>query len=802
MSIRLTDKASVPAVVAEMTLEEKARLVTGEFPFTTAGIKRLGIPPMRPLDGHTGINMGQLRSDMASKTLANKSVDELGEMSGPAISGFGTVITNAKDPAKRAKMAPSIQKLVQEVLDKVDELMPDGMYPGCFPPGIMQGSTWNPEVIEKEGSAVGKEMDAYKVDVCLGPNVNIHRDPLNGRLFEGYSEDPYVTATLAPYYIRGMQAEGVAADAKHFAANNQETHRQEIDERIPLRALYEIYLPGFKAAVQQGKVKTLMSAYNKINGTACALNHWLLTDVLRGEWGFEGFVVSDWGAVYDQVDAINAGNDLEMPGPLTFDKIVAAVKDGRIDEKTLDQRVANYLNVLVELPVMKGRKNAHIDREYSRKAAYDVAAEGSILLKNEGALPLKEGAKISLIGEHAKDYIICGKGSAFIDTDQATNLYDCAVETLGADKVEYGDVSADSDAAIIVVSVDGQEGSDRADLLLAPGDDEMILDAAKKAHANGKKAIVILNVTGPVEMEGWLDQVDAVLCVWLPGMEGGRATLDILTGKVNPSGKLTLTFPKHYYDCPTYGNFPGDGDEVWYGEGIYVGYRYYDKKHVEPLYPFGYGLSYTTFELSDIAIDRDVMDMDKGEIVNVSVKVTNTGKVAGKEVVQVYISDEVSTLSKPLKELKGFQKVALQPGESKVVTIAIGKDRLASYDPAAKAWGSEPGYYQALVGTSSRDIAGAVRFKAVGYNPFGYGANCSIGKIMANPAVVEAMKKYIPAHLLSDESMSSELTYFPEAKLQKIWNEKFSLAFKDKSETEKQAILDAMCAEIAKIEVI
>ena len=194
------------------------------------------------------------------------------------------------------------------------------------------------------------------------------------------------------------------------------------------------------------------------------------------------------------------------------------------------------------------------------------------------------------------------------------------METLGADKVEYGDVSADSDAAIIVVSVDGQEGSDRADLLLAPGDDQMILDAAKKAHANGKKAIVILNVTGPVEMEGWLDQVDAVLCVWLPGMEGGRATLDILTGKVNPSGKLTLTFPKHYYDCPTYGNFPGDGDEVWYGEGIYVGYRYYDKKHVEPLYPFGYGLSYTTFELSDISIDRDVMDMDKGETVNVSVR--------------------------------------------------------------------------------------------------------------------------------------------------------------------------------------
>lgn len=760
--VKLTNKASIPAVVAEMTLEEKAKLLTGNTSFTTYGIERLGIPSATVLDGGTGVNFGQLLADLYQRAQREANINSV------SLSGLGN--SCAIDRIMTAfenneSLSPEDEKAWEIIQKKLKEIIPSAPMPGAFPPGMMLAATWDEESPYRCASAIAREMDAFQIDMVLGsPNVNIHRDPCNGRIFEGYSEDPYLTARLAPFFVKGTQDEGLIANAKHYAANNQETHRQNINETIPTRALYEIYFPGFKACAQAG-AKSFMSAYNKINGTACAMNKWLLTDVLRGEFGFDGLVVSDWGAAYDQAKAIAAGNDLDMPGPRDAQPIVDAVNAGTLSQADLDQAVTRMLTMLLDMPVMKGRRYSEIDRKYSRDACYHADCEGIVLLKNDGLLPLKKGAKLAFFGEGCKRFTETGGGSARVYTDQSTYLIEECAKLTGKDNCVYGVIPADCDAVIVTVRAWGQEGCDRPAMDIEADDKKMLLETIAKAKALNKKIAVLLNVAGPVDVSEYVDDSAAMLCVFFPGMEGAHATAEILFGDVNPSGKLPITFPKKHLDVPTFGNFPGCAAEVNYGEGIFVGYRYYDTRKVEPMFAFGHGMSYSRFKISDISLDKECVDLDKNEKLTVRVKVTNISDVDGKEVVQLYIGDPKSMLVKPAKELKNFKKVFVKAGESVQVSMEIDKDALASYDPEWKCWISEAGRYDVFVGNASDNISCCASFVARSTTPYNYNEDSMTAVVMSDERAREIINKHFDKIGANMDDVTELLYYFPHRAL-------------------------------------
>lgn len=742
----------VNAVLKKMTLEEKARLVNGATFFGMAGIERLGIPRIQMLDGGTGINFEQLFGDIAD--VMNLTVDSTNGMVGSTL--LTHVIEYYFEPEKLTKEEVKLYRRIKEQID--GKLNGADYAPGCFPPGILLGATWSKENVREIGEALGKEACLYGVHVLLGtPNVNIHRDPLNGRLFEGYSEEPHLVAALAPELVKGVQKYGVAANVKHFAANNQETNRVGINETISQRALEEIYFPGFKACVQEGKVKTVMSAYNRINGVPCTENRWLLTEKLREEWGFDGVVLSDWGAVYHPVEALKAGNDLAMPGPRVWEPVAEAVKSGDLDENELNLAVKRLLEMIDRITKSFGKiavSEAESIREGLRdqtdKAAYRAAAEGMVLVENAGILPLKESQKVAIIGSGAEKLLECGSGSAGITTNRTSDLKE------GLPAVDIGA----ADVLIFVSSQVGMEGNDRPHMHLDIEDIRLLHaygavnvdeapelirgqlngDEKQEAVENGKKEIIlVLNICGPVDLS-YINRevVKAVLVTFLPGMQGGKALSDALTGKINPSGKLPLTFPKHYEDTPTCLNFPGDGYEVCYGEGIYVGYRYYDKKKIKPLYPFGYGLSYTSFRCSGM---DDILVSDN-EIRFVT-EVENIGERAGAQVVQIYVSDPYSTLQKPVKELKAFKKIYLEPGEKKRAEFKISLKQLESYDPDLAKWTMEEGYYDIMAATSSaqEDVFARGRIYIDCRSPYSYGADSTVKTIYEHPKLRESLRQ-------------------------------------------------------------
>ncbi len=697
MFSKLTDRDSIDEVIKAMSLEDKARLVIGDSPFRTKKMEQYGIPALVVMDGGTGFNSIQDEQEKAFRAYCKRrsiagdpvSEDEF-------ISGMECLDTNKLSALAGGKVkAPDLgEMLAARPLTAL----------GCYPPGMFLGATWNPEVIKRCGRALGREANSLGIDILLGtPNVNIHRDPLGGRIFEGYSEDPCLVSSLAPAFVKGIMEGGVVANVKHFAANNQETGRMGINEHISGRTLSEIYLPGFKACVGAG-CQTVMSAYNKINGTACAMNKWLLTDVLRDEWGFEGFVMSDWGAAYEEAPAIEAGNDLIMPGPRTSAPLMEAVRNGTLPESALDDAIRNYLKVLLETPAVKGHLTPDdIDPEEGIRAAYDAACEGITLLKNDGVLPLAEGTKVAFYGRHSRETIASGEGSAEVRTSLNTNVYDAASKLTGEGNVTFGEVREDTDVIIVTVSAQGQEFFDRESLAMPEEDRAALDDATAESKRLGIPLIVLLNVSGPIDIAEWEPDASAIVCEFFPGMQGGAAMADILFGKVNPSGKLPLTFPKSYDVTPTHENFGGDGIELTYEEGIYIGYRYYDRHPEAVMYPFGHGLSYTSFDFSDVTALLD------GANIDVSVKVTNTGTREGSETVQLYVSAPTGKIDKPDKELKGFAKVRLAAGESETVKISIPVKDLASYDEEAGRWVTESGTYVFKAGTSSVDIKGEAK---------------------------------------------------------------------------------------------
>ncbi len=727
-TLRLNEN-NIDEVVAAMTLEEKAHLIVGTG--------------MTGIDSGDSAVVGETRSIVPGAAGTTYPIPRLGIPAvvladGPA--GLRISPTRDNDSAT--------------------------YYCTHFPIGTMLASTWNPELVEQVGEAIGDEVLEYGVDVLLAPALNIHRNPLCGRNFEYYSEDPLVSGKIAAAYVRGVQNKGVGTSIKHFAVNNQETNRMANDAQVSTRALREIYLKGFETAVKESRPWTVMSSYNYLNGVYTSENPDLLTELLRDEWGFDGMVMTDWFGGSDAVAQMKAGNDMLQPGyNAQYEAIVEGVRNGSLDETVLDKNVSRILAMIVRTPRFKGyRFSNKPDLDAHAALTRSAASEGMVLLKNDRqTLPLKpETKKVALFGCTSYDFIPGGTGSGNVNRAYTVSLLDglnnagiSSDEKLRAAYANHVDrwrksleadtsrfaafmpvvlppeinftaarlasAAKDNDAAIITIGRGSGEFLDResSNFNLSAENKAMIADVSRAFRAAGKPVVVVMNVGGAVETS-WSGNADAILCAWQGGQEGGNSVTDVLTGKTNPSGKLTMTMPVKFEDHASTANFPvnlksdkniviaNQGpkqdtkliDYTPYEEDIYVGYRYFDSFDKNVAYPFGFGLSYTTFDYDNAEVSQD------GDKVCVKVRVTNTGDRAGKEIVQLYAADPLAKdRNKPAKELRGFTKTAeLAPGQSETVSISFDVNDLASFDAEKSVWRRDAGTYDLLVGASSRDI--------------------------------------------------------------------------------------------------
>jgi beta-glucosidase len=652
--------AQVKSLLSQLTLEEKAALITGATPWMTVAVERLGIPSIWVSDGPHGLR---------------KTPEMAAETSLPAT---------------------------------------------CFPTASALAATWDVDLVRTMGQALGEECLAQSVDVVLGPGNNMKRTPLCGRNFEYFSEDPFLGGEMAAALIDGVQSKGVGTSLKHYAANNQEYQRMTISAEMDERTLREIYLAGFERAVKKAQPWTVMCSYNRLRGVHASQHRYLLTDILKNEWGFEGLVVSDWGAVHDRVAALQAGLDLEMPGPQKrrTEGVIAAVKSGKLDPAVLDAAVERILNIVFKAAATpKGQITLDVQGHHA--LARKIASEAMVLLKNDGVLPLKNVKKLAVIGQAAKEPYFQGGGSSHINPTQVDVPFDELKKLAGSTELLFaiGDkmqpeldqslideavkVAAGADVALLYIALPPfkeSEGYDRPDIDLTVHQVALI----KAVAARQPRSVVILNNGSAIAVGDWIDGVAAVLEAWMMGQAGGGAIADVLFGKVNPSGRLSETFPIKLSDTPAYLNYPGENGKVHYGEGLFIGYRYYDATDMKVRFPFGYGLSYTTFGYNNLRTSsQKFRDVDG---VQVSVDVTNTGKVAGATVVQVYVHDQKSTLVRPPKELKGFAKVMLQPGETRTVTFALDQRSFACYNPRYGQWIAESGAFDLLIGPSAGEI--------------------------------------------------------------------------------------------------
>ncbi len=702
-----------------MTIEEKASMLSGADFWHTKAVERLGIPQMMVSDGPHGLRKQRVDDETAG---VNQSIQAV-----------------------------------------------------CFPAACALACSFDRDLIFRLGQALGNECQAENVGVILGPGANIKRSPLCGRNFEYFSEDPYLASNIAASHIKGVQSRKVGSSLKHFACNNQENRRMSVSEEIDERTLHEIYLAAFEYAIREAKPWTVMCSYNRINGEYSSENKYLLTDVLRDKWGYEGLVVSDWGAVNDRPKGVAAGLDLEMPssGGVNDKKIVEAVKNGKLSKADLDKScervltlVDNYLNGREEAPVW--------DKNADHELAAEIASQCMVLLKNDDrVLPLSRNKKIAFIGKFAKQPRFQGGGSSFINALKVTDALSSAEKYAdvsyaqgyrteddvidGRLITEAVELAKNSDVAVVFAGLTDLfecEGYDRKHMGMPECQNELI----RRVAAVQPNTVVVLHNGSPVEMP-WIENVKGILEVYLGGEGVGEAVCDVLFGKVNPSGKLAETFPKKLSDNPSYLNFPGEGDFVRYSEGIFVGYRYYDKKEMEVQFPFGHGLSYTTFAYSDLKLyAKSITDKDT---LTVSVTVKNTGHVAGREVVQLYVRDCESTVIRPVKELKGFEKIELAPGESKVIVFTLERNAFAFYSDKIHDWFVESGDFEVMIGSSSRDIklSSVIHVESDDKMPFVCTPNTTMGDVFALENGAKYLEKLVGsfAESLSTESENNDM---------------------------------------------
>ena len=725
---------NIDEVLQAMTLEEKAKLLVG------------------------GAN-----NFFGSNAVVGGEADLVAGAAGtsPAIPRLGIPATVLTDGPAGVRIDP-----IRKGTDKT-------YYATAFPIGSCLASTWNTELVGQVGQAIGNETKEYRCDVILGPGMNLHRNPLCGRNFEYYSEDPLLTGRIAAAYINGVQKEGVGVSAKHFAVNSQETDRTSVDERVSQRAAREIYLRGFEIAVRESNPWTIMASYNKINGQFSMGNHDLLTKILRDDWGYKGIVMTDWIGIREglpTITEVQAGNDLMEPGqPAQVQEIIEGVKSGKLNIADVNRNVRRMLEYIVKTPSFR-KYPASNNPDFKTHAAItrQSANEGIVMLKNNGTLPWKSGTikTVALFGENSYDFLSGGTGSGCVHppyvVDMLQGLKNAGIKSsptltdIYRKYIEYAKVKFQAerhpakwfqmemmgqqkypeiaiapiainkeveaaDAAIITIGRQAGEGIDRdidTEFNLIPEERALIMDVCNAFHAAGKPIIVIINSGSVIETASWSGYPDAIFCAWQPGMEGGNSIADLLTGKVNPSGKLTMTWPIAATDHASTKNFPGSLDDYSFKmmvgsnrpipghaytnheEDIYVGYRFFDTFNRQVAYPFGYGLSYTTFEFSKPAIKAKGKDA-----VEVNITIKNTGAVSGKEVAQVYVQAPNGKLEKPVQELKAFAKTReLQPGESQTLQMKIPVRDLASFDEAGSQWITEAGTYTFRIGSSSRDI--------------------------------------------------------------------------------------------------
>ena len=702
-------KRDVKGIIREMTLEEKAGMCSGKDFWHLKGVERLGIPEVMVSDGPHGLRKQAAEADHLGLNESIKAV--------------------------------------------------------CFPTACATACSFDRDLLEEMGERIGDECQAEDLSVILGPAVNIKRSPLCGRNFEYFSEDPYLASQMAAAHIKGVQSKNVGTSIKHFAANNQEHRRMSCSSEVDERTLREIYLAAFETAIKEAKPDTVMCSYNRINGEFASENHWLLTEVLRDEWGFDGYVMSDWGAVNDRVKGLKAGLELEMPasGGTTDKEIVEAVKNGELDEAVLDRAVERILNIVFKF--VDNRQEGKFDKEEDHKLAAKIEAESMVLLKNEGVLPLPtQGKKIAFIGKFAEAPRFQGGGSSHINSFKITGAleavkevaqvtyaqgYDIKEDVIDQDMLNQAvETAKEADVAVIFAGLPDafeSEGYDRSHMRMPQCQNTLISEIAKVQE----NVVVVLHNGSPVEMP-WADEVKGILEAYLGGQAVGQAEVDVLFGKANPCGKLAETIPYKLADNPSYLNFPGDGQTVAYKEGVFVGYRYYDTKEMPVRYPFGYGLSYTTFEYSDLQLSADkIKDTDT---LKVTLKVKNTGDRAGKEIVQLYVADKTGAACRPVKELKNFVKVELQPQEEKTVEMELDKRSFAWYNTQIHDWYAASGEYEILAAASSRDIRlkKTVYVESTTELPIHVHMNTTIGELLENPrtkAVIEGMTDSLIQHM-------------------------------------------------------
>ncbi len=689
---------NIKDVISQMTLEEKAGLCSGLDFWHTKPVERLGVQAVMVSDGPHGL----------------RKQDEKGDHLG----------------------------------------INDSIKAVCMPAACATAASFDRELIGKMGQAIGASCQHEKLAVVLGPAVNIKRSPLCGRNFEYLSEDPYLAGEMAAAYINGVQSQNVGTSIKHFAANNQEHRRMSSSSNADERTLREIYFPAFETAVKKAQPWTVMCSYNRINGVYASENPWLLTEVLRKEWGFKGYVMSDWGAVSDRVAGVAAGLDLEMPssGGVNDKKIVEAVRSGKLDEALVDQAVERILTVN-EMYLSNAKPDTPWDQEADHQLSADIAAQCMVLLKNEGVLPLDKADKVAFIGEFAAKPRFQGGGSSHINCFKTTSALEAAeglpvtyAQGYSVAKDEAtGDMIAEAVAAakaartaVVFAGLPDSyesEGYDRSHMAL-PACQNKLIEAVAAANPD---TVVVLHNGSPVEMP-WLGKVKGVLEAYLGGQAVGLATVKLLYGDVNPSGHLAESFPVKLEDNPSYLFYGGEADRADYREGVFVGYRYYDKKHMDVAFPFGHGLSYTTFAFSDLRLSADhITDQDT---LTVTVKAANTGKRAGKTVVQMYVGDKESTVLRPVRELKGFEKVELAPGESKDVTFTLDKRAFAYWNEELHDWHVETGEFTIEIGQSSRaiDVAATVTVEGTVKLKKHYDKDSIFMDILSDPAAAAIIK--------------------------------------------------------------